>query len=1326
MNNEALKLYTLDENGASVPFKGISIIEYTYTGQRSSIPSITASFKYKDCLDEKWTLNEFVKFRGEEYHLENTPTSSKSNDDERYKHECTFVSERERLAKTLFRNVVDNGSTYADKSTEFTVYATPAEFVYRLNCALKLSGLGDSAMENNETLIFTEDSDLVGDGYVAILADNTSYDKDESYELSFDNNYIFEAIGSFSEESEILYEFRDKKIIFGALPTVITPASDLTFVFKYGAENSLLSVTKNNSGNAIINRITFKGSSDNIPYYYPNETEEGDVHAEYGINKKVNPDAAPIDDILTVVDKARFVSAIKGRIVTVCDAGDVVLPVNGNGYIVETYEDNDNEKGDRVPMFSGLNSSVSDSSTSDDTANQTYSVGSYAIDLPEWKSYFWVSVCVIVESDCYAYVTRQEYSYRNGKGVVEDWDLVDPSDSKVKRIVLTDVNGKILRDNLTRVNGTPAGTEIDCDHYIQLHNGKTKAGTYYLLFRMEFEGSQGIDDPTEYEDGYTHYMKYIQFYSYLECACYGAEPVLKLDNGKTQGYWDTISDVTRAGLEKNGNFTLDHIGSTLYYVVDFRHEFSSYLLPYVYRTENRERFYNAINYKYEKENGTFRYFKHPFTKSRSSEYQHEDDTIKPTIKGIVNSDGIPFGTILNVAFDDDDNDYATASDDSATYDHPYFYVKIPRFMSNDGYGFNLFDRISEGENMVLQMTSGPCNGCKFNIKGIEVVDEFGNNRFYNPVLIRNEKEEAAAGENATHWVDLDGNIINGEVVQSYNKADVDQQDTEIDSVWLVLQKEEDTFGIIMPNAYWKYRPQKEDTFNITGINLPDIYITEAEKRGEEATLDKLEELNNETFTFDISMSRIFFTRRVGLEVLEQLDEFCKIPVSYNGIRYELYISELSFEIKEGDALPEIKVTISDETSSGVSISDKVADIVMKEIGTEEKSSYKTASNRTSSWVDDDSYLHSEEDDEANGHITFNNGLTSNGDVEIGSYDELLQTGAKITKEGHATLRSLEVTGVLNARELRLNQITAYTGVSWQTHGAGLIESVEVDTDEDGNPINSGTITLHLEQGQYGSVELNDLCMGIFHSYTWVNATEDSDARNMNMQFAGFSTVYFRVDEILDDMHSKFHYVLRSPSKDWPYAYHPQPQMSFACYANPTNTDRQSCIYSTTKYTIGLQNMTTWTYGDANIYKIEGVLEGFSLSGKQFHGTGVVLGNFYYYGTQNSFVNAPLKMNIDTQGVTALATNESLKLTATCTKGYSDVDSGDIQWTITRETSYPEDDKTWNASEKAKSFKGEIEITYADLGVDNNIYGQTALFVITAEYDDDKAEANIII
>jgi hypothetical protein len=548
----------------------------------------------------------------------------------------------------------------------------------------------------------------------------------------------------------------------------------------------------------------------------------------------------------------------------------------------------------------------------------------------------------------------------------------------------------------------------------------------------------------------------------------------------------------------------------------------------------------------------------------------------------------------------------------------------------------------------------------------------------------------------------------------------------------------------MPNQTNEYFPNIGDTFNIINIDLPESYILAAERKGMQEAIRYMSENNEDRFTFEISCSRIFFQENP--HVLAQISENSMIPVEYNGVTHNLYVSTFTFTVKEKEALPEVTMDLEDEIAVGDTFEKKVTERLQSVIGSPANvqnmvsgvsvgnntiiktgdTTTPTNNNVFSAEKSDERFLRKDIDDTTDKTITVG-GLSSTGDVTVGQYMPGYSSyGARITQGGEIEAQSLKVWGSIEAPYLKFNRVSVMAGVRFQTFGGGEIESVTIDTDDDGNELATGTITIKTERGEVGSVDVDDLCVGIFHSFYGENETETIDTKDGNFVFAGFRTSYFRVTEILDDTYTTFRYVLRGVSDDWTTQYHPQQYMSFSCYANTNNTDRQKCKVETNQYELLLKDMSTWTFGENNIYAIFGVLEGFSLSGKQFHGTGVVLGNFYYYGTQNSFVNAPLKMSIDTQGVTALATNESLKLTATCTKGYSDVDSGDIQWTITRETSYPEDDKTWNASEKAKSFKGEIEITYADLGVDNNIYGQTALFVITAEYDDDKAEANIII
>ena len=80
---------------------------FTYDAQRmGAAPTITATLMYSRCLDKEWAYNEYVEFGSERYYVKQTPSSSKNNTDQRYKHEITFVSEREILENVYFLDVV--------------------------------------------------------------------------------------------------------------------------------------------------------------------------------------------------------------------------------------------------------------------------------------------------------------------------------------------------------------------------------------------------------------------------------------------------------------------------------------------------------------------------------------------------------------------------------------------------------------------------------------------------------------------------------------------------------------------------------------------------------------------------------------------------------------------------------------------------------------------------------------------------------------------------------------------------------------------------------------------------------------------------------------------------------------------------------------------------------------------------------------------------------------------------------------------------------------------------------------------------------------------
>lgn len=352
------------------------------------------------------------------------------------------------------------------------------------------------------------------------------------------------------------------------------------------------------------------------------------------------------------------------------------------------------------------------------------------------------------------------------------------------------------------------------------------------------------------------------------------------------------------------------------------------------------------------------------------------------------------------------------------------------------------------------------------------------------------------------------------------------------------------------------------------------------------------------------------------------------------------------------------------------------------------------------------YLSRINDDTAQGLITFLRGLISEqiAILEKGWKTKefvpgLVGTGANFDEFGYGEMRGLRLWEFLEVPELRFNRVNIYTGIRWDTFGGGIIESVEIDTDELGNELQSGIITLKLEDGEYGAIATDDLCQGIFHNFGGSNDDVNEDQRNGNFRFKGFNTSYFRITEVLDGSNKTFRYVLRGLSERWTQQHHPKPQMNFACYANPTNTDRQACTYTTTEYSIGLHNMTTWEYGEANIHWINGKLDGFQLGETVFEGSGSVIGNGYFYGSIQSIENAPYILELDHGNDGFLAFGESMTITCRLMKGFEDK-TGDVEvWQVTRESGNQIEDTAWNIAHQ--NFNGQITIThtqeYTDLG-----------------------------
>lgn len=255
-----LLLYTYVDGVNDIPFPSaegqIEISSFSYDAKRmGSAPSINASFYYQTCIDKDWKYSVYTIFNGERYYLKQIPSSGKDNTDARYKYEIDFVSERIILDNVYVYDVVSPSEGYdkpVSNSSKFSFFGDIHEFVQRLNFSLQYCKVGYSV--------------VVDDGI-------TSEGKLVSFEDQFFSNAIQEAYNTYG----IPYYFAGHVIHIGYTDNTITET------FRYGIEDSLLSIQKQNANYKIITRITGEGSSDNIPYYYPNDSaDKSEVEASGG------------------------------------------------------------------------------------------------------------------------------------------------------------------------------------------------------------------------------------------------------------------------------------------------------------------------------------------------------------------------------------------------------------------------------------------------------------------------------------------------------------------------------------------------------------------------------------------------------------------------------------------------------------------------------------------------------------------------------------------------------------------------------------------------------------------------------------------------------------------------------------------------------------------------------------------------------------------------------------------------------------------------------------------------------------------------------------
>ena len=327
---------------------------------------------------------------------------------------------------------------------------------------------------------------------------------------------------------------------------------------------------------------------------------------------------------------------------------------------------------------------------------------------------------------------------------------------------------------------------------------------------------------------------------------------------------------------------------------------------------------------------------------------------------------------------------------------------------------------------------------------------------------------------------------------------------------------------------------------------------------------------------------------------------------------------------------------------------------------------------------------------------------------------LLGRGGSIDGGGNGELRSLKLWEWLEVPELRYNKVSIYTGIRWDTFGGGIIESITPDGD--GSATGHGV--LKLEEGEYGAIEVGDLCMGIWHDTTG-NAEDTTDDHRGNFTFAGFKTVYFEITAVSGANNSSFAYILRS-SSDGGNGIHPFAKMHFAARGNITDTERQAFTYTTTEYSLSLVGVSTWNFQPNNYSAIHGNIEGFSMPAvnaqgqeytKVFHGHGQVFGNAYIFGKIDAFERVAYRCFISQSMGGSIAPNEEEEVTVTIFNGYGeDVTAKFTLFSVTRNTGDEASDALWNS--RHTNVGNPFTIAFSDLGIDGN-RKTVATFFVTA-------------
>ena len=1173
--NEIIGLFPSEDSPAIVS-------SYTYDAKRmGGAPTLTATIYSSEPL--QWKKEEFVEYNGDRFFASYTPNSTKDNTSRMWKSEITFTSRRELLDNTLFFDVVvddvdtQNKDRYRSNQTKFTFGGTIHEFVARINSSMAYCGLYRPTEEYK--------------GYYVVV--DEGYGTDEVKEVSFEDQYLTDVLQLVNTTFELDYYWDGNVCHVGKVQHDLTDTP-----IKYGSSDALISVSKENANYKIVDMITGYGSSDNLPYYYPNDDEFGEAVFN---TENISKDKVSVE-LSKFLKDSRYNDTL-------------ILYKSKEGKSYNGSVDVSSHTFDRFTTPSNL-------TQADNQSNPTVTCRfSFSIPISAIKGQSVDLTNLNFNSELNSSVSRKDYITNVGNAVKSIYIF------KGKELYKTISNkmsfGSVATYTFEEDGDFTLSIESEFSYKCKVYKNSAGINDFYGAdsWNVAFSGSIEFlyESKSEYE--WKNGDKYIPYSDAgINVSGIGEANCIEYD-------YQFVKDGDRYGFNKVYTGTEDNavkvIVTDRVWIAP-----SSVLMPSVYRnTKGEERFYYALNNTHKLPSGSGYYeFVNLYKKGNPHQGTVTFDDIKPTINGIVNAEGQLFGEIADVAFDKEDSD---VKDSDGNYIHSYFYIKLHKF--NGDFGFDLFAHALASESAKINLIkSNGCPACSFTI-GCYLNSE--KNKCYNNVLTDgNGNLMSDSGK-----MNSKGDYILNDTYVEDNKSN---QDSTKEELWIAVQKDTSTLGIVMPNASAGFKPQKGDLFVITGIKPLNVLVTAAEKRLDDALIKHMSENNTDQFNYSVKFSRIFLQENP--DFASKLNENAKLSIQIQGdsdsdgnlISHEVFVSNYSVKV-DSDELAEVEIELVNSLEVTKSDTKQIIDAVKGEAV--KSLSSMVGGNNTNNFnasITDKMYLSKLTDDIANGTITFQkvqkflqglnigegNGtwsadgtlslfklLTNN--FDSGPYGH----GAQIDEKGNIEANSIYARQFISAPKFVFNEISVTKAEQWNTNGYGTIESVDVK---------NRTITLHLEENDYGSLQVGDICRGLYADIDnahGADKTEEGALDDCNfVQHKGFFSTYFYVMHIITNEKGKFvfQYGKKSSVTPDPCAY-----MDFAQYGSFTDEKRQSSMYFSSRgnsYIEVLDGVSTWEVQSQNRVARYGWLGGLALVKKDGsivrpEGNGIYVQDNIYFG-----------------------------------------------------------------------------------------------------------------